>query len=209
MEYEVKLAGMSSETLDAILRDAQIGQAMAETVRSIPMETTYYDTADGSLGAKCWTLRRRMEGGTPVVTLKTPAPQKDCRNEWETECESIENAIPILCKLGAPDTLRELTAGGVEQVCAARFTRLAKTVEAPGCTVELALDQGVLLGGGREAPFAEIEVELKDGTEEAAVVFAQALAAAFGLVSEAASKYKRALALTKETSTGDSSPHTL
>lgn len=175
---------------------------------SIAMETAYYDTPDRILGQQHWTLRRRYENGISVCTVKTPAGGLG-RGEWETECDCIEKAIPILCKLGAPDALGKLTAGGLEQVCAARFTRLAKTVEAPGCKVELALDQGVLLGGGREEPFAEIEVELKDGSEEAAVVFAQALAGAYGLVSETASKYKRALDLTKETSTGDSSPHTL
>lgn len=161
---------------------------------SISMETTYYDTPDRVLGKQHWTLRRRYENGISVCTVKTPTGGLG-RGEWETECDCIEKAVAVLCKLGGPDTLEELTAKGLEQVCAARFTRLAKTVEAPLCTVELALDQGVLLGGGREMPFAEIEVELKEGTEEAAVAFAQTLAETFGLACEPASKYKRALAL--------------
>ena len=79
--------------------------------------------------------------------------------------------------------------------CAARFTRLAKLVEADGCTVELALDEGTLLGGGKALPLAEVEVELKAGSEAAAVAFAQALAAEFGLTPEPKSKVQRALAL--------------
>ena len=73
--------------------------------------------------------------------------------------------------------------------------RLAKLVEADVCTVELALDEGTLLGGGKALPLAEVEVELKAGSEAAAVAFAQALAAEFGLTPEPKSKVQRALAL--------------
>ena len=161
---------------------------------SISMETTYYDTPDGSLRRLRWTLRRRFENGKSVCTVKTPAAGGG-RGEWETACGNIRDAVPELCKLGAPRELLALTADGVTESCAARFTRLAKLVEADGCTVELALDEGTLLGGGKALPLAEVEVELKAGSEAAAVAFAQALAAEFGLTPEPKSKVQRALAL--------------
>jgi inorganic triphosphatase YgiF len=164
---------------------------------AISMETAYYDTQERILGKQRWTLRRRYENGRSLCTLKTPAAGLG-RGEWETEADSIETAIPVLCKLGAPGALKELTSSGVEQVCAARFTRLAKNLTAQGCIVELALDRGVLLGGGKELPFAEIEVELKAGSEDAAVAFANSLAKEFDLTAEPASKFKRALALAEE-----------
>lgn len=164
---------------------------------AISMETAYYDTQERILGKQRWTLRRRYENGRSVCTLKTPAAGLG-RGEWETEADSIEMAIPVLCKLGAPEALKELTSSGVEPVCAARFTRLAKNLTAQGCIVELALDRGVLLGGGKELPFAEIEVELKTGSEDAAVAFANSLAKEFDLTAEPASKFKRALALAEE-----------
>lgn len=164
---------------------------------AISMETAYYDTQERILGKQRWTLRRRYENGRSVCTLKTPAAGLG-RGEWETEADSIETAIPVLCKLGAPEALKELTSSGVEPVCAARFTRLAKNLTAQGCIVELALDRGVLLGGGKELPFAEIEVELKAGSEDAAVAFANSLAKEFDLTAEPASKFKRALALAEE-----------
>ena len=68
-------------------------------------------------------------------------------------------------------------------------------LEPDGCTVELALDQGVLTGGNRELPLLEVEVECKSGSERAAAAFAQALANKYGLQPEAASKYRRALDL--------------
>ena len=75
--------------------------------------------------------------------------------------------------------------------------RVSRIMEAENCTVELALDTGCLLGGGRELPFTEVEVELKAGPESAAAAFAQALAAEFGLTPEPKSKYRRALELAK------------
>ena len=164
---------------------------------SISMETTYYDTLAKDLSALHWTLRRRYENGTSVCTLKTPAPG-GARGEWETECPDILSAISELCKLGAPIQLVAFTIDGVEQVCGAKFTRLAKTLEPEGCTVELALDRGCLMGGDREEPLAEVEVELKEGSEEAAVAFAAALAEEFALIPEQGSKYRRALALAQK-----------
>lgn len=161
---------------------------------SISMETTYYDTPSFSLRPLRWMFRRRLENGVSVCTLKTPLPDGS-RGEWEAEEQDVEEAASKLCKLGAPAELESLLSEGIIQVCAARFTRLAAAVEADGCTVEIALDRGCLIGGGREMPLWEVEVELKEGAETAAVTFAQSLAAQFGLTPEPDSKYKRALAL--------------
>lgn len=163
---------------------------------TIAMETTYYDAPDHSLSDRHITLRRRMEGGKSVCTLKTPS-EKGGRGEWELECDSIEAAIPKLCKLSGWIPLAILTQNGVKEVCGAKFTRLAKTVCLPECTVEIALDLGILTGGGRELPLCEVEVELKDGSEGAAVAFARELAAEFGLQPEEKSKFRRALALAR------------
>jgi triphosphatase len=75
--------------------------------------------------------------------------------------------------------------------------RIAKTLELEGCTVELALDEGSLTGGGREIPLCEVEVELLSGSREAACVYAGALAVRFGLKQETRSKFRRALALAR------------
>ncbi len=161
---------------------------------SISMETTYYDTLDRALGRRLWTLRRRFENGISVCTLKTPLPDGS-RGEWESEQATIEAAIPELCNLSGSTELRMLTKEGVTPFCGARFTRLAKTLTLPQCTVELALDRGSLTGGGQELPFAEVEVEYKEGSETAAAAFAETLAAEFGLSPEPKSKVQRAMEL--------------
>ena len=161
---------------------------------SISMETTYYDTFDLKLAMHHWTLRRRMENGVSVCTFKRP--HKDGgRGEWEVEAPNIMEGVMQLCQAGADWELMRCASGGLIEVCGARFTRLAKQLEIPGAVVELALDEGVLLGRGKELPFAEVEVELKDGPDEAAVAFAGALAEAFSLSAEPKSKFVRAMIL--------------
>ena len=279
VEFELKFRA-TPEQLD------KVEQGISGERQVIEMETTYYDTPDGALSQRKYTLRRRMENGVSVCTLKTPvvegngflatlemteeetipsgerwerrrgriqrpervaavsrcqgAPstQADAghrnrtgkeridthhargvtgdspeewnaegsvpytrndtpgRREFEVNCDSIEKAIPELCKLSGVG-LTALTAGGVAPVCGARFTRVASTLELPECTVELALDRGVLLGGGREIPLYEMEVELKSGSREAAALYAMALAQTYGMKSEKHSKFRRALDLAR------------
>lgn len=160
------------------------------------METTYYDTANGALSDRHVTLRRRMENARSVCTVKTPVSGYG-RGEWECDSQDIHAAIDLLVGLGAPRELLLLTAEGVVPVCGAKFTRQALTVFHEGAELELALDRGILIGGGREVPLCEVEVELKSGAPEAAMAFADTLAKKFGLHRESKSKFRRALALAK------------
>ena len=161
------------------------------------METTYYDTFDGMLNNLQWTLRTRLENGVSVCTLKTPGDKKnpDVRNEWELEGDNLMRAIPELVKMGAPIQLMELSISGLMQVCGAKFTRLAQKLEYEGTLLELALDKGVLIGGHLTEPIQEVEVELKDGSEEGMNAFIAQLREKFELTPEKKSKYKRAMAL--------------
>jgi inorganic triphosphatase YgiF len=160
----------------------------------ITMETTYFDTPGKDLRNLRWTLRRRTENGICVCALKTPGDGFS-HGEWEVYCNRIEDAVPMLLEKGAPKELSAFAEAGLVAACGARFTRLAGLIHAAGCSVELALDEGVLLGGGKELPLCEIEVELKEGSEDAAAAFAIALAQEYGLRPETRSKIARALAL--------------
>ena len=161
----------------------------------LTMETTYYDTPSGALSSLRYTLRRRLENGVSICTLKTP--KGNARGEWEAECDRIEDAVEKLVALGCPSDLPTLVREGLTPICGARFTRIAKTVVLPEATVELALDRGELLGGNRREPLCEAEVELKTGSIEACDRFTRELAEQFGLQPEPRSKFSRALALYK------------
>lgn len=165
--------------------------------RQIRMETTYYDTPCGDLSAHHITLRRRMENEISVCTVKTPLPDGS-RGEWELEWNCPETMVDALCAAGAPDLLRQLTSGGIVPVCGARFIRLAREVELPDGTAELAVDSGVLLGGSREIPLCEVEVELKSGSDHATLSLAKAISQEFGLLPQPKSKFRRAKQLAEE-----------
>ena len=187
IEYERKF-----RATDAVLEE--IRKAFPEEEQVISMETTYYDAPDKALSARWYTLRRRLENENSVCTLKAPVSGRG-RGEWEVLCDDIEAAIPELCKLGAPKDLILLTARGISPVCGAKFIRIAKTLTFADCTLELALDKGILFGGDKEQPLCEVEVELKEGAPEACDAFAKLLAVRFGLIQEQKSKFRRALQL--------------
>ncbi len=184
-EFELKYAA-TDETLESVRKKW-------EHWTRISMETTYFDTATGELSRKNCTLRRRMENGKSVCTLKTPAPGYG-RQEWELEKDwGVETVKALFAKASLP----EIPFEDLAVRCGARFVRLAKTVEIPGGTVEIALDQGVLLGKDREIPLCELEVEVKSGDETAACLWAEKLAETYDLKPERRSKFARASALAK------------
>ncbi len=153
--------------------------------RRIQMQTTYFDTPDRRLSAQKKTLRIRKENEESIVTLKAPLPDGS-RAEWECHADSLEEGL---------QKLPQSCDGPLEAVCGAKFVRRAALITLEDATVELALDLGVLTGGGRELPLCEAEVEYKAGSEEAARRFAEKLAADFGLKEEKTSKFARAMAL--------------
>ena len=184
-EFELKFKA-NAKALEEI-------RALWQDWEEISMETTYFDTADSRLSEKNCTLRSRMENGVCVCTMKTPTAGFG-RGEWDAQApwcaETVEKLFAAARQTQIP--FEELTA-----VCGARFTRLAKMVELPGCMVEIALDTGILMGGGREIPLCELEVEYKAGSESAVAVWAERLAQRFGLEAETKSKFRRASLLAR------------
>ena len=167
--------------------------AVSGDIATYRMESTYYDTPAGDLSQMRCTLRRRFENEKTVYTLKMPAAQG--RAEYEVEAEDLPQALSELCKLSKFPKPELLAQEKLIAVCGAAFTRTAITAAAEGCTIEIALDSGVLTGGGKALPLCEIEVELKSGSPEAAVAYASKLAQQYALIPEPQSKFRRAYLL--------------
>ncbi len=163
--------------------------------RQIQMRTTYYDTASRAISSGRATLRLRQENDVSVCTLKTPLPDGS-RAEWECAAATIEEGISKIPQAA------QLVDGELVVACGARFTRLAALIATADGTAELALDEGVLLGGGKELPLCEVEVEHKSGSPEAALALAQEIAARYGLQEEKRSKFARASRLAEGESHG-------
>lgn len=196
IELEYKLAVPTPALLEQILFDRQVAQVRTDGYRLQNMATVYYDTPDGRLRARHWTLRLRQEDERMVATLKTPA-QGRARGEWECPAYTIREAVPLLLEAGAPAELAELLEGQTPQpLCVAQFSRRSAGVAfADGTVCELCGDVGALAGGGKEEALCEIEVELKQGDPETAAAFAAELCERFGLQEQPLSKFARAAAL--------------
>lgn len=181
-EYELKFSA-SEETFRQLL--------LRYPGKTISMGTTYYDTKERSLSALHCTLRTRMENDVPVCTLKIPAPD-DARLELECNCQSITDGLEKLLAMDIPTPVKDQLQKPLFPVCGAKFTRNACDILWEGALLELALDQGALLGKSRQIPLREVEVELKDGSREAARSFADYLQKTYHLTHEPLSKFARA-----------------
>lgn len=189
IEYELKFRA-NADALAAIKQDFSLCPQ-----QELQMQTTYYDTPSCALSARHYTLRQRLENGKLVCTLKTPA-QGISRNELELVCDDFSYATEYFCKNGAPEDFHQLIAEGLIPVCGAKFQRTAMSLGLDNTTtVELALDSGILTGGGQSIPLCEMEVELKSGSQELTNAFASILADRYGLVPERKSKFRRAFDL--------------
>jgi inorganic triphosphatase YgiF len=189
IEYERKYKATPEtlEQLKKVFRDNQV---------HFDMETTYYDTPNGDFSARHWTVRRRMENEKSVCTFKFPVDAIG-RGEFEVEAASIEEGVAELCKLSGKEELAALAARGLIPVCGAKFHRIAVPLVFGSAALELALDQGILSGGGREIPLNEVEAELKTGDPKDVDRFGAYLQTVYGLEPEQFSKFARAKALAK------------
>lgn len=186
-EFEVKLVAPDEATLNAIASAYDVRQEKAMSAR-------YFDTQDGALSARKWTLRLRREGDANVLTFKTKG-EGYARGEWEYESDSLANCGERLASLGAPQEVKTLLSAPLYEVCGAEFTRRATLVQYGESTLELSCDLGRLYKGEKNCPICEAEVELKAGREEDAVSFAQTLLTRFPLREEKRSKFVRAIGL--------------
>lgn len=184
-EFELKYSA-TEETL------ATVG-SLWENWEEFSMETTYFDTETFSLSARNCTLRCRLENGISVCTVKTPTAGIG-RGEWNLQAPWCADTTKYLF---AQAGLEDIPFDQLTPVCGARFTRLATLAELPECTVEIALDRGVLIGGGKELPLCELEIELKSGSEAAALAWCAHFARRFDLQQESRSKFRRASLLAK------------
>lgn len=192
-ELELKLAVPAPAVLEQIIFDKELAQVRQGGYRLLDMATVYYDTKDGVLAKKRWTLRLRQENDRLVATCKTPGEGRG-RNEFECDALSIEAALPLLVEAGAPAELAEVT--GLMPVCAAQFTRReAELAFADGTVCTFCGDVGMLAGEQKQEPLCEVELELKQGDFETVEAFGEELKERFGLMIESKSKFARAAAL--------------
>lgn len=200
-EIEMKLGVPSEEVLNKIMEAPELTQYMKDDYDVRTMRSTYYDTPDGILGQRKWTLRLRNEGGHNVAAFKTQNMSDELgfftRNEWQCSADRIQDAIPMLIDQGAPRELKNLLQGQqLQPICGAEFTRKAAYLYMDeGVRIEMAADLGYLFAGEKKEAICELELELLYGDAASLPPLCSQLMAEYGLKEELRSKYERAKAL--------------
>jgi len=179
-------------------RRAALGKAVATaTARRISLRASYFDTADRRLGRAGLALRVRKEGRRWVQTLKGAGDGIWQRLEHEVPLRVAPGVMPLADPAlhdGTPagDALRQaLGDGELQAIYGTEVTRTQRLLRAPGCVVELALDQGALTAGERRWPLCELEFELKAGDAAALVALAARWVQRFGLTLDVRTKAER------------------
>ena len=144
------------------------------------LQSTYFDTQDQWLSSHRMALRVRRIGRKHIQTLKAPVIGPDgLQNFQEIEAE-ITGDRPQLAAITDAKLSRKLERENVwrrlRPVFETRFQRAAFLTEHEGSKVEVAVDLGSIIAGGRRLPIAEIELELKSGEPAALYDLAEQLA---------------------------------
>ena len=200
-EIEMKLGVPNEEILNLILEASELTQYMKDDYQVRHMRSIYYDTADGLLSRRKWTLRLRDEGGNLVAAMKTANATDDIgfftRNEWQCTAENIRDAIPVLVEQGAPPELMDLLRDKpLVPTCGAEFDRKSACLFMnDGVRIEMAGDLGYLFSGEKREPICELELELLYGDAASLPPICAQLMETFDIKEETRSKYQRAKAL--------------
>ena len=162
VEIEVKLTGAGDE-LSAAFGDLGGGRPARERLL-----TTYYDTPEGHLRCRGYALRIRSRGGARELTLKRDEGDGLTRGEWTSPLPPAtrDDGVPRLDRLPPEAPVGDLGIADSDALNPTFLTdieRTKKEVRTGDALVEVSLDAGRISAGGREAPVAELELELLSG----------------------------------------------
>ncbi len=153
-EVELKLTG-DADVLSAVFDRSGGGVAPGSRVVS-----TYYDTTDCALWRKGFAFRLRPHHGRYELTLKRERGL--VRSEWKSDVCAPVVDFARLPDDAPHDELRSYSSGLVP-LFASEVTRRQTRFRAGDAWMELSLDVGRILAGGRQERITELEFELQSG----------------------------------------------
>ena len=174
MEIELKYL-TTKETAEKLI---PIG---SPNCREIEMYARYMDTPDLALRKEHVSIRLRKENDKYILTKKWGGNSENGlhrRGEENTEVSSDWSDPSLIT------------------ICETKFTRWEYDVKiGEDTTTVMSYDEGEILASGRTEPISEIEIELKEGSEEELISFGRMLELKYNLIPSDKSKYSRGLAL--------------
>lgn len=188
-EIEFKLE-IDPEAAGRILDKSWLCEGPCE---AMPQLTVYYDTPDGEVRRRGFTLRVRSVGDRYLQTVKTLAAGAGLfeRGEWEYEVGSIE--LDRECLGRTP--LAHFQSAELAPVIRSEVMRRSCRISSDGSEIQLDYDDGEIAAGGRSYGFSEIELELIDGDPSVALKLARQIADSEPVKIGVMSKAERGFAL--------------
>ncbi|MFW5427364.1 MAG: inorganic triphosphatase [Methylophagaceae bacterium] len=180
LEQEVKLQVQGDNKFD--LRSMtwlySLAEGEFETQRLI---STYYDTPDQYLMAQSLGLRLRNKAGQWLQTVKTSGSAKNGlhqRQEWEYELESEAFDLVKLKQTPLKEIIEDQTKWPtLTPLFTTDFIRETLQITlADNTQIEFAYDYGKVTAKQLSTPIHEIEMELKTGSVEQLMQFADRVA---------------------------------
>lgn len=165
----------------------------------IVMEAHYFDTKDRQLNKNKIAYRIRVENETLVATVKAGGSSVGGLHKRMEANVFVKSSLPDLSVFAdvkevkpVVDFLQEVP---LYEIVATDFVREAVLVTYKKSRIEIAMDKGLIRANGKVERIAEVELELKDGSEEELALLGTQLCNRFPLKPESRSKYYRGLLL--------------
>lgn len=202
MELEYKWALSENADPKRTLAIAELLGPLVKGRGEIQMRSHYFDTKDGMIKSLKGALRMRAENERTVCCLKLPVENQGgyaLRHEFEVEAPDIAEGIARLKSTEAPlDVLEKLEVADLVEECRIEFSRDAFQLESKGASTfkaELSVDRGTMYHEGRSCTFQEMELEFKDGDEQAFHRLAAKIQKTGYLEPQSRSKLERAMSV--------------
>lgn len=205
-EIELKLS-IAPEHAAAVWRSPALSALVRRKPAQRKLFSAYYDSPEFFLRDHGVALRLRRDGRQWIQTLKgggSVVGGLHTRIEHETILPAQILSFPAIIAAGAADLIDDdALRRSITVVFTTEFSRTAAIVEpAPGESIEVSVDRGVIAAGQRRETLCEIELELKQGDPRCLFSLAEALTAQLPVRVDNLSKAERGYRLAAGTRAG-------
>jgi len=183
-EIELKLSLPETE-IARFRRDSLIHRQKRGRALNKPLLAAYFDTPDMKLRARKMAFRIRQEGRARIQTLKvsnSPAAGLQIRGEYNAPTSADVPDLDLISDEGVRSVMTEVIGetGSLVPVFTTDIRRTLWTLEEGANAVEVCLDIGAIVSGGKSVSVCEVELELKSGSVAYLLDIADILAERYG-----------------------------
>ena len=158
LEVELKLRGRLDD-LAAVFASLKGRKSKPSRLLS-----TYFDTRDGRLWRRGFTLRLREQETGHELTLKREIGRPLARGEWSATVEEPQADIALLPDEAPRSDIGVILPEELEPRFSSEIERRQAIFKDHGTMIEASLDIGRIVAADREVPVAELEFELLSGS---------------------------------------------